>query len=114
MNFRLLYHPDSPASRSPYRVVDEQGQEAGLVNEFLDAQHVRGLSPRSLRAYGFDCLHFARWWLPDPPRPFSAIDESTVRDYLRYQTGPRPQAQTTNSLSPLESVALFVPLPSRT
>jgi len=85
MHFRLLYNPASPASLSPYRVVDEQGREAGLVNEFLDAQHVRGLSLCSLRAYGYDGLHFARWWFPDPPRPFSAIDDSTVLDYLRYQ-----------------------------
>jgi integrase/recombinase XerD len=104
MNFHLLFHPASPASRSPYRVVDEQGRETALVNEFLDAQHVRGLSPCSLRAYGYDCLYFARWWFnalsplapPDLPRPFSAIDESTLFDYLRYQLDqdPKPQPQT--------------------
>jgi len=96
MHFRLLYNPASPASLSPYRVVDEQGREAGLVNEFLDAQHVRGLSLCSLRAYGYDGLHFARWWFPDPPRPFSAIDESTVLDYLRYQLDhdPKPKPPT--------------------
>jgi len=96
MNFRLLCHPASPAGLSPYRVVDEQGRDAGLVNVFLDAQHVRGLSLCSLRAYGYDCLHFARWWFPDPPRSFSAIDESTVLDYLRYQLDhdPKPKPQT--------------------
>jgi len=96
MNFRLLCHPASPAGRSPYRVVDEQGREAALVNEFLDAQRVRGLSLCSLRAYGYDCLHFARWWFPNPPRPFAAIDESTLLDYLRYQLDhdPKPKPQT--------------------
>jgi integrase/recombinase XerD len=96
MNFRLLYHPASPASLSPYRVVDEQDREAGRVNEFLDAQRVRGLSLCSLRAYGYDCLHFPRWWFPVPPRPFSAIDDSLVLDYLRYQLDhdPKPQPQT--------------------
>jgi site-specific recombinase XerD len=96
MNFRLLYHPASPASRSPYRVLDQQGQEVTLVNEFLDAQHMRGLSPCSLRAYGYDFLHFARWWFPDPPRPFPEIDDSTLLDYLRYQLDqdPKPQPQT--------------------
>jgi site-specific recombinase XerD len=49
-----------------------------------------------LRAYGYDCLHFARWWFPDPPRPFSEIDESTLVDYLRYQLDhdPKPKPQT--------------------
>lgn len=96
MNFRLLCHPASLASRSPYRVVDEQGREAALVNEFLDAQRVRGLSLCSLRAYGYDFLHFARWWFSDPPRPFTAIDESTLFDYLRYQLDqdPQPKPQT--------------------
>lgn len=96
MNFRLLCHPASPASRSPYRVVDEQGREAALVNEFLDAQRVRGLSLCSLRTYGYDFLHFARWWFPHPPRPFSDIDQSTLRDYLRYQLDhdPKPSPPT--------------------
>jgi integrase/recombinase XerD len=56
----------------------------------------RGLSLRSLRAYAYDALHFARWWFPHPPRPFADIDESTLLDYLRYQRDhpPQPMPQT--------------------
>ena len=36
---------------------------------FLDAQHLRQLSLRSLRAYAYDLLHFARW-LQARPRLF--------------------------------------------
>jgi site-specific recombinase XerD len=96
MKFHLLYRAASPASLSPYRVVDEQSREVGLVNEFLDAQQARGLSLRTLRAYGYDFLHFARWWFPLSPRPFSHIDESTLLDYVRSQLDhiPKPMPQT--------------------
>jgi site-specific recombinase XerD len=91
MKFYLRYCPSSPASFSPYRVVDEQGGEISLFNQFLDAQRARGLSLRSLRAYAYDALHFARWWFPHPPRPFAEIDESTLLDYLRSQRDHQPQ-----------------------
>ena len=41
----------------PYRLVDQQDQELAWANAFLDAQRLRQLSLRSLRAYGFDLLH---------------------------------------------------------
>jgi hypothetical protein len=43
----------------PYHLVDEQNQEIAWANDFLDAQHLRQLSPRSVRAYAYDLLHFA-------------------------------------------------------
>jgi hypothetical protein len=49
-------------------LADEQGKEIAWANDFLDAQRIRQLSLRSLRAYGYDLLHFARWWLQGPPR----------------------------------------------
>jgi hypothetical protein len=58
----LIYRPAGPASAAPYRVLDECGQEIAWANAFLDAQGVRQLSSRSLRAYAYDLLHFARWW----------------------------------------------------
>ena len=91
MKFHLLYRRTSPAGISPYRVVDQRSREIPWLNEFLDAQRARGLSLRSVRAYAYDLLHFARWWLPHPPRPFAQIDESTLLDYLRYQRDHQPQ-----------------------
>jgi hypothetical protein len=44
-------------------LVDDEGREITWANVFLDAQRVRQLSLRSLRAYGYDLLHFARWSL---------------------------------------------------
>ncbi len=98
MNLRLAYRESSPAGISPYRVLDSQNQEIGWLNSFLDAQYLRNLSPRSLRAYGYDLLNFARWWCR-PKRPsLSKLNESRLLDYVRYQleSTPKPTPQTIN------------------
>ena len=61
MSLSLVHRPSAPASASPHRLVDAQGREIAWANTFLDAQRVRQLSLRSLRAYAYDLLHFARW-----------------------------------------------------
>jgi len=95
MKASLIHRSTGPASASPYRVLDEGGQEIGWANAFLDAQCIRQLSPRSLRAYAFDLLHFIRWW---DDQPLSEITESTLLDYVRYQLDqePKPTPQTIN------------------
>ena len=68
--------PLLPASASPYRLLDEQGQQIEWANRFLDAKLLLQRSPRSLRAYAFDLLHFARWLVSlDPPRPLVELSE---------------------------------------
>ena len=97
MKLFVTYRPSVPASASPYRLLDEQG-EIGWANSFLDAQRIRQLSVRSLRAYAYDLLHFARWWSQYPAQPLSEITESTLLDYVRYQLDqePKPTPQTVN------------------
>jgi integrase/recombinase XerD len=90
VKFHLAYQPSAPASRSPYRLLDDQDRELDWGNEFLDAQHLRQLSVRSLRAYGYDLLHFARWWLQDPTRSLADLDESALQDYVRHQLDQQP------------------------
>src|SRR5512133_3237785 len=92
----VVYRPPGPASAAPYRVLDECGEEIAWANAFLDAQCVRQLSSRSLRAYAYDLLHFARWW--GHHRPLSEITESTLLEYVRYQLDqqPKPTPQTVN------------------
>jgi site-specific recombinase XerD len=98
MNIALVYQPLLPASACPYRLRDEQGQEIAWANAFLDAQRVRQLSLRSLRAYAYDLLHFARWWFQQPMQPLSRVTESTLLDYVRHQLDqePKPAPQTVN------------------
>ena len=91
MKLFLVYRPTVLASVSPYRLLDEGGQEIAWANAFLDAQRIRQLSLRSLRAYAFDLLHFARWWSQRPlPLPLSEVQEATLLDYVRYQLDQEP------------------------
>ncbi len=92
----LVYESSASASASPFRLLDDREQGIAWANDFLDAQHVRQLSPRSLRAYAYDLLHFARWWgLHHPARSLSHLSHSLLSDYVRAQldqeTKPTPQ-----------------------
>ena len=86
-----------PTAASPYRLLDDADHEIAWANDFLDAQHLRQLSPRSLRAYAYDLLHFARWF-QSQPHALAAITESTLLDYVRHQLSqqPQPTPQTVN------------------
>jgi integrase/recombinase XerD len=98
MKLSVIHQPALAAGASPYRLVDEQDQEIAWANDFLDAQRIRQLSLRSLRAYAFDLLHFARWWLTQgSSRPLD-LDESTLLAYVRDQLSqqPQPTPQTIN------------------
>jgi site-specific recombinase XerD len=110
MKLSLLHQPVAPASASPYRLVNENGQELTWANDFLDVQRIRQLSLRSLRAYGYDLLHFARWCLHNPSRTLLGMDDSTLLDYVRDQLTdvPKPTPQTINHrLVVLRSVYRF-------
>jgi site-specific recombinase XerD len=110
MKLSLRHQPTAPASASPYRLIDHLGHELTWANDFLDTQRLRQLSLRSLRAYGYDLLHFARWSLQYPSRTLLAMDESTLLEYVRDQLNeePKPTPQTINHrLGVLRSVYRF-------
>jgi integrase/recombinase XerD len=90
MKITLAHLTTVPASASPYRLLDAQGQEIAWANAFLDAQRVRQLSLRSLRSYAYDLLHFARW-SPVSPDGLASLTESTLLDYARHQLDQQPQ-----------------------
>jgi site-specific recombinase XerD len=98
MKFTVDFRPSLPASASPYRLCDAHGHELDWANAFLDAQRIRQLAVRSLRAYAYDLLHFARWSQGPPPRPLAEISESTLLDYVRHQLEqlPPPAPPTVN------------------
>lgn len=97
MKLSVIYQPSLPASASPYRLREEGGSELDWANEFLDAQRLRQLSLRSLRAYAYDLLDFARWFQP-LRRPLAQMTESTLLDYVRHQLEQpaKPSPQTVN------------------
>jgi len=96
MILTLVYRPSLLASASPFRLLDEKGQEIAWANTFLDSQRVRQLSLKSLRSYAYDLLHFARWL--QPPGLLPEITESTLLDYVRHQLDqePKPSPSTVN------------------
>jgi site-specific recombinase XerD len=97
MTLRLVLQSSSPASASPYRLLDDQDRELTWANDFLDAQRLRQLSPRSLRAYAYDLLHFARWLQPTR-RPLAKLNQACLLDYVRSQLDhePKPTPSTIN------------------
>jgi len=98
MKLSVAHLPSTRNSASPYRLLDEGGQEVAWANRFLDAKRLLGRSPRSLRAYAFDLLHFARWALQYPPRQFADLTEDVFQEYVRHQLDrqPPPAAPTIN------------------
>jgi len=98
MKLSVAFLPSTRNSASPYRLLDELGQEIAWANRFLDAKRLLGRSPRSLRAYAFDLLHFARWALQDPPRQLADLTEDVLQEYVRHQLDrqPPPAAPTIN------------------
>jgi site-specific recombinase XerD len=97
MKLFVVHQLSVSPSASPYRLCHEDGRELDWGNAFLDAQRIRQLSLRSLRAYAYDLLDFARWLEPRP-QPLGQITESTLLDYVRYQLEqhPKPTPQTVN------------------
>jgi site-specific recombinase XerD len=98
-HFHLIFDPNAGTGYSPYRLLDGTGSPVRIINEFLDAQAIRSLSPRSLRAYGFDLLNFATWWAARRKRSsLQSLTQSHLLEYVRHQLTlkPRPTAQTVN------------------
>jgi integrase/recombinase XerD len=99
MNFRVVRQPTSTPSRSPFRIVEPAThREVDWINRFLDREFLRRVADTTLRSYAHDLLHFLRWWetvhhseaiSPD------ALTESTLLDYLRFQSSQQPQLSGT-------------------
>lgn len=90
--------PQEVAGRTPWRILDEAGQPVAWLNDFLDAQVLRGLSPLSLRMYAIQLLHFGRWWsrhYGDWKLPPSSMLAEYIRAQLQEQ--PPPETSTINA-----------------
>ena len=106
MTLRAILRTDLPASRSPFRIVDDGGRELEWANKFLDAQCVRGLAGLTLRSYANTILHFVRWWSQRPGVDVwdfraDGFTESTLPDYVRAQVDeiPKPTGENINNRS---------------
>ena len=102
MKFRVIRQKTPSGAHSPIHGVElSTGQGVGWINRFLDREYVRRLADKSLYSYAHSLLHFVRWWesvhhTGDISK--SALSESTLLDYVRFQSGrqPAPSATTIN------------------
>jgi integrase/recombinase XerD len=102
MKFRVIRQKTPSGAHSPIQVVElSTGQGVGWINRFLDREYVRRLADKSLYSYAHSLLHFVRWWesvhrTGDISK--SALSESTLLDYVRFQSSrqPAPSATTIN------------------
>ena len=92
MNFRVIEQRGLENARSPFRVVEDDGQEVEWVNRFLDQERVRSVAETTLRSYAYDLLNFLRWWVEvSQTTAINEKAESTLLDYIRFQTNRQPQ-----------------------
>ena len=63
--------------------------DLSLVNGFLGYVADRGYSPRTVRAYAFDLLHFARWLARDETRLDQVDTDALLRYLAANRTGQR-------------------------
>lgn len=67
-----------------YQLVGDQDERVEDANRYLEAQHVRGLSPSTIAAYAFDLLWLYRW-MSMSNREFESLRQSDLIDFIRVQ-----------------------------
>jgi site-specific recombinase XerD len=94
VKFRLAHQPDANPARSPFRVVETSTRrEVQWINRFLDHECLRRVTSITLRSYAYGLLHFLRWWEGvhhTDALTESALTESTLLDYIRFQSSQQP------------------------
>ena len=81
------------ATGARYQLYDRRHHPLPDANRFLEALAVRGLSPRTCRAYAYDLLSLLRW-LGDRRRRLAKLRESDLLDWVAAQraAGARPRS----------------------
>ena len=86
-----------PIDKTPegYGIFDHQGKPLEKANRFLDALGARGLSPRTVRSYGYDLVILYRW-LNARGRKFSRFSEANLQEWIITQRVTHVSPQTIN------------------
>ena len=119
MTFRVTRQPSANRTRCPYRVIEQgTGREVGWISQYLDYEALRRLADRTLENYAYALWHLVRWW--ESVRHTDAIaketlTESTLLDYVRFQSGQQREVTGAPSTSALRlsimPCASFFPMP---
>ena len=95
MTFRVVHQPSDNPARCPYRVVEQAtGREIDWINQYLDYETASPPGRHTLRSYAHELLHFLRWWESvhhTDAVTKDALTESTLLDYVRFQSGQEPR-----------------------
>jgi integrase/recombinase XerD len=94
VRFRVAQLRGLENARSPFRLLQANGQEVEWANRFLDQQRIRSVADTTLRSYAYDLLHFLRWWVGVTRTTAiteKTLTESTLLDYIRFQRNQQPQ-----------------------
>jgi len=91
MRLSVAWQPSVSASASPWRVLDEGGQEAAWANTFLDAQRIR--HPSLVRcAPKLSTCSVCTSPFGERNPPLSQTAESTLLDYARHHLDQQPKS----------------------
>lgn len=80
-----------------HRLVGD-GDVVGLANRWLAHLEVREFSPRTVRAYAFDALNFARF-LEERSVAVADVVAMDLFDWLAWQSAARPRCVSVSSLA---------------
>src|SRR5215831_16788818 len=116
MNFHVIQRRDLANANSPFRAIQDNGDEVEWVNRFLDQERIRSVAETSLRSYAYDLLHYLRWWAGvhrSSEISEKALTESALLDYIRFQTNhqPPPAAASVNRRIGIAERALQLAFP---
>jgi len=115
MTFRVAHKPVSGPARSPYRVIEQTtGREIDWINRYLDYQSLRRVSDSTPRSYAHELLHFLRWWESvhhTDAVTEAVLTESTLLDYVRFQSGQELCGATINQRVAIADRALHIAFP---
>ncbi len=78
-----------------FRLYDEASSPLAEPNEFLAALHTRGLSPHTLRAYGYDLVTLYRW-LTNENKSLKQLRARDLISFIDAQRQTNASAQTIN------------------
>ena len=92
----LRVHRVDAGAREHYELDARERQREVLdANRFLEAVAIRGLSPRTVRAYAFDLLDLVRW-LRHRRKRVGALRQSDLLDWVKHQRAGGAQPRSIN------------------
>ena len=88
------YSFKKPAKNTRY-ILTSNGSPLKDTNRYLSVLETRGLSPQTIRAYGFDLLYLFRW-LEEVGKIFADLNQLDLIDYIQHQKNKNARPRSIN------------------